>query len=252
VEGTAIGVASAAQAAATRPRQIGRDPLIFVWTFVWLALTLKWYAPTGSYALWAWLAFRLSYGAVTAYLGYTGVFRRNTKYLLPTFVALAGVFVDVAGVLLPGRLQDEVAAMLSAIPLPWLLAVQYPRLLAFVTFIKWYNGTFPTGWAWGVGLADFIYAVPMAVVHVLLTQGYTVSNDTLLLVSIPGILVAPFAVVFMYVYLPSPWGIWYTAGKSPDTREVLSWPMVLMPSHAIPFLVEIQVFTLIKALVGFY
>ncbi|CEL99441.1 unnamed protein product [Vitrella brassicaformis CCMP3155] len=220
-------------------------PLIFLWQFIWLAFTIGWYSAAQEYSLWTWFAVRLVFGVVVGALGYQGFFLRTTRQLTMA-VGILPLVATIIAAAVPGDFRTATADLLDATPLWWLFTLQYVRVLAVGTLIKYFRGKLPLWWAAMPATVDFLHAVPVLVTGICLTAGVAVNTSFLIFLCAVGISVAPLAVIFLYYYLPSLWGFGYTGGRKPDTREVLSYPMVLMPTYAVPSMVEFQLFTLIK------
>src|SRR5216683_2629381 len=185
------------------------------------------YATAGvlSAVLIGWLS-------VAQYLG-----AANT-YFATTDTAGAGVPTVLFGLLIPlavaaiGLWQSEsIARLVSAIPLPWLVAAQVYRVAGGIFLVLWADGRLPWQFALPAGIGDVTTGIVAVVVAALLAQNAFGARRATYAWCLFGI--ADLVVAVTMGAMTSPGRAHLLAFETPNLL-VTSYPLVMVPTFAVP------------------
>ena len=98
-----------------------------------------------SVALIAWLA-------VAQYLGSANTYFATTETALPT--VLFGLMIPLIVAAIGLRQSGSIASLVSAIPLPWIVAAQIYRVGGGIFLVLWADGRLPWQFALPAGIGD--------------------------------------------------------------------------------------------------
>ena len=98
-----------------------------------------------SVALIAWLA-------IAQYLGAANVYFAATDNAVPT--VLFGLLIPLVAAAVALRLSGNLASLVSAIPLPWIVAAQIYRVAGGIFLVLWADGRLPWQFALPAGIGD--------------------------------------------------------------------------------------------------
>ena len=182
------------------------------------------YATAGalSIALIAWLAAARSLGVANIYAatGETSVPTIMFGLLIPVVVAAIGV-----------RLSENVASLVSAIPLPLVVAAQIYRVAGGIFLVLWADGRLPWQFALPAGVGDVATGCLAVVVAVLLAQNAVGARRTAYAWSFFGI--ADLAVAVAMGAMTSP-GLPHLLALDAPNLLITSYPLVMVPTFAVP------------------
>ncbi len=182
------------------------------------------YATAGalSAALVAWLALAQRLAATDAYLPATDGAPPFVLLglLVPLIIAFAGV-----------RLSKSVARLVSAMPLPWIVAAQVYRVGGGIFLVLWADGRLPWQFALPAGIGDVTTGCLAVVVAVQLAQGAAGARKAAYAWSLFGI--ADLVVAVTMGALTSP-GLPHLVALDAPNLLIASYPLVMVPTFAVP------------------
>lgn len=123
-------------------------------------------------------------------------------------------------------------------------AVHIVRVLAIGTIYKMFVGLLPAHFIVLTAIPDFIFGLSAIYVAFKAEQ---LSDKAFLAWNVAGITIFGVALVTMQFSLPGPLHI---IADGPTTREVVSFPMSLVPTFIAPFLIIVHLVTIAKVLGG--
>ncbi len=182
------------------------------------------YATAGalSAALVAWLALAQRLTATNTYFaaadGSPPVVLLGL--LIPLIIAFAGV-----------RLSESVARLVSAMPLPWIVAAQVYRVAGGMFLVLWADGRLPWPFALPAGIGDVTTGCFASVVAVQLAQSAAGARGAAYAWSLFGI--ADLAVAVTMGALTSP-GLPHLLAFDAPNLLITSYPLVMVPTFAVP------------------
>jgi hypothetical protein len=181
------------------------------------------YATAGflSAILIAWLA-------VARYLASANTYFATGETAVPT--VLLGLLIPLmiaAGL----RLSRNVASLVSAIPLPWIVAAQVYRVGGGILLVLWADGRLPWQFALPAGIGDVITGCFAIVVAALLMQKSARALRAAYNWCLFGI--ADLVVAVMMGAMTSPGRAHLLAFDAPNLL-ISSYPLVMIPTFAVP------------------
>jgi hypothetical protein len=182
------------------------------------------YAVAGalSAALIGWLA-------VSQYLGSANAYFASTDAAVPT--VLLGLLIPLAVAALGLWLSGSIASLVSAIPLPWLVAAQVYRLAGGIFLVLWADGRLPWQFALPAGIGDVMTGASAVVVAVLLAQKAEGARRAAYAWCLFGI--ADLVVAVTMGGMTSPGRVHLLALEAPNLL-ISSYPLVMIPTFAVP------------------
>jgi hypothetical protein len=182
------------------------------------------YATAGalSVALIAWLAIAQYLGSANAYFatGEDAVPTVLFGLLIPLIVAAVGV-----------RLSPRIASLVSAIPLPWVVASQVYRVGGGIFLVLWADGRLPWQFALPAGIGDVTTGCLALVVAALLAQRSPRALRAAYSWCLFGI--ADLVVAVAMGGMTSPGRAHLLALDAPNLL-ISSYPLVMVPTFAVP------------------
>jgi hypothetical protein len=182
------------------------------------------YATAGalSAALIAWVAVAQYLGSANAYVAAAGTG-------LPT--VLIGLLVPLAVAALALRLSGSVASLVTAIPLPWLVAAQVYRVAGGIFLVLWADGRMPWQFALPAGIGDVATGALAMGIAALLAQQAEGARGAAYAWCLFGI--ADLVVAVAMGGITSPGRIQLLAFEAPNLL-ITSYPLVMIPTFAVP------------------
>jgi hypothetical protein len=173
-----------------------------------------------SVALIAWLAVAQYVGSANMYFAASTVPTVLLGLLIPLIVAATAVW-----------LSGGVASLISAIPLPWIVASQIYRVGGGIFLVLWADGRLPWQFALPAGVGDVITGSSAVVVATLLAQKVAGARRAAYAWCIFGI--ADLVVALAMGALSSPGRSHLVAFEAPNLL-ISSYPLVMVPTFAVP------------------
>jgi hypothetical protein len=175
-----------------------------------------------SVVLIAWLAVAQYFGSANAYFatGEDAVPTVLFGLLIPLTVAFVGV-----------RLSGRIASLVSAIPLPWVVASQVYRIGGGIFLVLWADGRLPWQFALPAGIGDVTTGCLALVVAALLAQRSPRALRATYSWCLFGI--ADLVVAVMMGGMTSPGRAHLLALDAPNLL-ISSYPLVMVPTFAVP------------------
>jgi hypothetical protein len=182
------------------------------------------YATAGvlSAALVAWLAVAQYVGAANTYFAATDAAPPLLLLglLIPLMVAALGLW-----------LSGSIANLVSAIPLPWIVAAQIYRIGGGIFLVLWADGRLPWQFALPAGIGDVVTGGSAVVVAALLAQKAAGARRAAYAWCLFGI--ADLVVAVTMGSLTSP-GLPHLLAFDAPNLLISSWPLVMVPTFAVP------------------
>ncbi len=158
-------------------------------------------------------------------------------------VVLLGLLIQLiiafAGVLL----SERVARLVSAMPLPWIVAAQVYRVGGGIFLVLWADGRLPWQFALPAGIGDVATGCFAVVVAVHLAQGAAGARRAAYAWSIFGI--ADLAVAITMGALTSP-GLPHLLALDAPNLLITSYPLVMVPTFAVPLALMLHGLVLLR------
>lgn len=175
-----------------------------------------------SSALIGWLA-------LTIFLGRENVFWAVNNPTVPTIQF--GVLIPIAlGLWLLTR-SARVGRLVDAIPLPWLVGVQFYRALGLVFLVLWWGGSLPWQFALPAGIGDFATGVLALVVAAMVAGKAAGAHRAVYAWCLFGI--ADLVIAVTMGALTSPGRIQFLSLDAPNIITT-AYPLVMIPIFAVP------------------
>jgi hypothetical protein len=175
-----------------------------------------------SVALIAWLA-------LAEYLGSANTYFATTETAVPTL--LVGLLTPLLVAAIGLSLSGGFASLVSAIPLPWLVAAQIYRVGGGIFLVLWADGRLPWQFALPAGIGDVATGVSAIFVAVLLTQQAVGARRAAYAWSLFGI--ADLVIAVTMGALTSP-GLPHLLAFDAPNLLITSYPLVMVPTFAVP------------------
>jgi hypothetical protein len=182
------------------------------------------YATAGvlSAVLIGWLA-------VASYLAAANAYSATTEAAVPTL--LFGLLIPLAVAAVGLWRSESVARLVSAIPLPWLVAAQVYRIAGGIFLVLWADGRMPWQFALPAGIGDVTTGIVAVVVAALLARNATGAHRATYAWSFFGI--ADLVVAITMGAMTSPGRPHLLAFDAPNLL-ISSYPLVMVPTFAVP------------------
>jgi hypothetical protein len=176
-----------------------------------------------SAALIGWLA-------IAQYLGSANSYFATTDTAVPT--VLFGLLIPLIAAAAALRLSGSVASLVSAIPLPWIVAAQVFRVGGGIFLVLWADGRLPWQFALPAGIGDVTTGAVAVVVAASLAQKAAGARRATLAWCLFGI--ADLVVAIAMGAMTSPGRAHLFAIEAPNLL-ISSYPLVMIPTFAVPF-----------------
>jgi hypothetical protein len=182
------------------------------------------YATAGalSVAFMAWVA-------LSQYLGSANAYFASSENAVPT--VLLGLLIPLAVAALGLWLSGSIASLVSAIPLPWLVAAQIYRIGGGIFLVLWADGRLPWQFALPAGIGDVTTGALAVVVAIILARGAEGARRAAYAWSLLGIADLALAVTMGAMTSPGPAHL--LALEAPNLL-ISSYPLVMVPTFAVP------------------
>jgi hypothetical protein len=182
------------------------------------------YATAGalSVALIVWLA-------IAEYLGSANTYSAATDAAVPTL--LFGVLIPLIAAAVGLWLSGSITSLVSAIPLPWIVAAQIYRIGGGIIFVLWADGRLPWQFALPAGIGDVVTGCFALVVATLLARKAVTARRAVYAWSLFGI--ADLVVALTMGAMTSPGRAHLFAFDAPNLL-ISSYPFVMVPTFGVP------------------
>jgi hypothetical protein len=175
-----------------------------------------------SVALIAWLA-------VAQYLGSVNAYFATSDASLPT--VLLGLLIPLIIAAIGLSLSGSIASLVSAIPLPWIVAAQVYRVAGGIFLVLWSDGRLPWQFALPAGVGDVVTGGFAIVVALLMAQKAPRARRAAYTWCLFGI--ADLVVAVTMGAMTSPGPAHLLALEAPNLL-ISSYPLVMVPTFAVP------------------
>ena len=175
-----------------------------------------------SAALIAWLAAAQSLAAKNVYYA-------SSDGSAP--ILLFGLLIPLIVAAVSLRLSPSIASLVSAIPLPWLVAAQIYRIAGGIFLVLWAGGHMPWQFALPAGIGDVVTGAAAIVVAILLARKAAGARRAAYAWSVFGI--ADLVVAVTMGALTSP-GLPHLLAHDAPNVLITSYPLVMVPTFAVP------------------
>jgi hypothetical protein len=175
-----------------------------------------------SVALIAWLA-------VAQHLGSANTYFATTETSVPT--VLLGLLIPLAVAAIGLWQSESIARLVSAIPLPWLVAAQVYRVAGGIFLVLWADGRLPWQFALPAGIGDVTTGIVAVVVAALSAQNAFGARRATYAWCLFGI--ADLVVAITMGAMTSPGRPHLLAFEAPNLL-VTAYPLVMVPTFAVP------------------
>ena len=162
-------------------------------------------------------------------LGGSGLFQATPSRAFPAVgLGIALLILTGAWVLYQ---SSELKTVLAAIPFPWLVGIQFYRVLGLNFLVLYALGRLPGEFALPAGWGDVAVGLAAPVVGYLLYKGYRWSCLAALSWNVLGILDLVVAVAMGFLTSPGPF---QTLALENPNMLITAFPLVLVPLYAVP------------------
>jgi hypothetical protein len=175
-----------------------------------------------SAALVGWLA-------VAQYLGAANTYAATTDTAVP--LILFGLLIPLVAAAIGLWRSESLASLVSAIPLPWIVAAQIYRIGGGMFLVLWADGRLPWQFALPAGIGDVVTGASAVVVAGLLAQNAAGARRAAWAWCIFGI--ADLVVAVTMGALTSP-GVPHLLAFDAPNLLIAAWPLVMTPTFAVP------------------
>ncbi len=178
-------------------------------------------AATLSAALIAWLA-------AAQYLAAQNVYYASSNSP-PTI--LLGLLIPLIVAAVSFRLSPSIASLVSAIPLPWIVAAQVYRVGGGIFLVLWADGRMPWQFALPAGIGDVMTGAIAVAVAIMLTRKAPRAHEAAYAWCFFGI--GDLVVAVTMGALTSP-GLPHLLAHDAPNLLITSYPLVMVPTFAVP------------------
>jgi hypothetical protein len=185
-----------------------------------------------SAALIAWVAVAQHVGAANTYFA-------STEAAVPT--VLFGLLIPLMIAAMSLWLSGSIASLVSAIPLPWIVAAQIYRIGGGIFLVLWADGRLPWQFALPAGIGDVTTGGSAVVVAALLAQKAAGARRAAYAWCLFGI--ADLVVAITMGAMTSPGRAHLFALEAPNLL-ISSYPLVMVPTFAVPLALILHVLVL--------
>lgn len=175
-----------------------------------------------SAVLLAWLAVAQHFGSANAYFA-------TSENAVPTI--LLGLLIPLVVAAVSLRLSGNIAGLVSAIPLPLIVAAQVYRVGGGIFLVLWADGRLPWQFALPAGIGDVLTGCSAVVVAALLIQKSPRALSAVYGWCLFG--VTDLVVAVTMGALTSPGRPHLLAFEAPNLL-ISSYPLVMIPTFAVP------------------
>ena len=174
-------------------------------------------------------AILLGWLAIAQYLGSRNVYFATTDTAVPIVVLGLTIPLMIAAAGL--RLSGGIAKLVTAIPLPWIVAAQIYRVGGGIFLVLWADGRLPWQFALPAGIGDVTTGLLAVVVAVRLAKNAAGARSAVIAWCLFGI--ADLIVAVTMGALTSPGRPHLLAFEAPNLL-ITSYPLVMIPTFAVP------------------
>ena len=167
--------------------------------------------------------------AIAQYLGSANMYFATTDAAVPT--VLLGLLIPLIIAAVGLWLSGSIASLVSAIPLPWIVAAQIYRVGGGIFLVLWADGRLPWQFALPAGIGDVTTGCFAVVVAALLAQKAAGARRAAYAWCLFGI--ADLVVAVMMGAMTSPGRPHLFALEAPNLL-ITSYPLVMIPTFAVP------------------
>jgi hypothetical protein len=175
-----------------------------------------------SVALIVWLA-------IAQYLGSANTYFATTETAVPT--VLFGLLIPLIAAAMGLWLSGSIASLVSAIPLPWIVAAQVYRIGGGIFLVLWAYGRLPWQFALPAGIGDVTTGCFAVVVATMLARKALDARRAAYTWCLFGI--ADLVVAITMGAMTSPGRPHLFAFEAPNLL-ISSYPLVMVPTFAVP------------------
>jgi hypothetical protein len=175
-----------------------------------------------SVALIVWLA-------IAQYLGSANTYFATTETAVPT--VLFGLLIPLIAAAMGLWLSGSIASLVSAIPLPWIVAAQVYRIGGGIFLVLWADGRLPWQFALPAGIGDVTTGCFAVVVATMLARKALDARRAAYAWCLFGI--ADLVVAITMGAMTSPGRPHLFAFEAPNLL-ISSYPLVMVPTFAVP------------------
>jgi hypothetical protein len=175
-----------------------------------------------SLALIVWLA-------VAQYLGSANVYAATSEAAAP--LVLVGLLIPLLAAAIALRLSGNIASLVAAIPLHWLVAAQVYRVAGVIFLILWADGSLPWQFALPAGIGDVATGLSAVAVAALLARKAAHARSAAFAWCLFGI--ADLVVALTMGAMTSPGRVHFLALDAPNLL-ISSYPLIMIPTFAVP------------------
>ena len=175
-----------------------------------------------SVALIAWLA-------IAQYLGAANVYFATNDNAIP--IILFGLLIPLVAAAVALWLSGNFANLVTAIPLPWIVAAQIYRVAGGIFLVLWADGRLPWQFALPAGIGDVTTGSFAVIVAALLARKAAGARRAVYAWCIFGI--ADLVVAVAMGAMTSPGRPHLLALEAPNLL-ISSYPLVMIPTFAVP------------------
>jgi hypothetical protein len=187
-----------------------------------------------SAALIAWLA-------VAQHVGSANTYFATTETAVPT--VLFGLLIPLMIAAMGLWLSESIASLVSAIPLPWIVAAQIYRVGGGIFLVLWADGRLPWQFALPAGIGDVTTGCSAVVVATLLAQNAAGARGAAYAWCLFGI--ADLVVAITMGAMTSPGRPHLFALEAPNLL-ISSYPLVMVPTFAVPLALMLHGLVLLR------
>src|SRR5258706_4306672 len=167
--------------------------------------------------------------AVAQYLGAVNPYFAAADTAVPT--VLFGLLIPLAVAAIALWRSESIARLVSAIPLPWIVAAQIYRVAGGIFLVLWADGRLPWQFALPAGIGDVATGGFAVVVAALLAQKAAGARRAAYAWCLFGI--ADLALAVTMGALTSP-GLPHLLALDAPNLLITSYPLVMIPTFAVP------------------
>ncbi len=171
----------------------------------------------------------LGWLALAEYLGAQNVYWTPNHPNVPT-IAFGILIPIVAGLWFMFR-SERVTRLIDALPLSWLVGIQFYRALGIVFLALWADGYLPWQFALPAGIGDVATGILALIVAAMLFRGMPGANHAAYAWCLFGI--ADLVVAIAMGALTSPGLLHFVSSDNPNML-VTAYPLVMIPTFAVP------------------
>lgn len=183
----------------------------------------------------------LGWFVLAEFIGRQNIYWAPNNPVIPTIQFGLLIPLTIALVLLLRSVR--VARLIDAIPLSWLVGVQFYRALGFMFLVLWSDGYLPWQFALPAGIGDIAAGVLAVVVAVMIVRKVSFAHSAAYAWCLFGI--ADLMVAVTMGTLTTPGRIHLVALDAPNWF-VSAYPLVMVPTFAVPVSIILHVMCLWK------